>query len=54
MDDAGDRSVVTPGQVPSREGTSLEMLSHAWLVQDQRKWTQPVPLNDWESILMGY
>lgn len=54
MDDAGDRGGVTPGQVPSREGTSLEMLSHAWLVQDQGKWTQLAPLNEWESIPMGY
>lgn len=46
MDDAGNRGGVTPGQVPSREGTSLEMLPHTWLVQDQGKWTQPVPLNE--------
>lgn len=37
-----------------REGTSLEMLSHAWLGHDQGKGTQPVPLNEWESIPMGY
>lgn len=29
------------------------MLPHAWLVQEQGKWTQPVPLNEWESIPMG-
>lgn len=30
------------------------MLPHTWLVQDQGKWTYSLPLNEWESIPMGY